>query len=328
MGMPREAIISVIVPVYKVEEYLDECVRSIIEQTYQNLEIILVDDGSPDSCPKKCDKWAERDRRIRVIHKSNGGLSSARNAGIDIASGDYLSFVDSDDFIEKDMLRTMLLAAMDNEAEVVCCGRNLVLSSTNIKPMHCLDVVKVYTKEQAMKEVLLGNEIEEAAWDKLYKAELFSGIRYPEGEINEDIVVIGPILSKCNTIVHVGVPFYNYRVNKNGITKSLYNEKKSIYIKHMEQVENFFMSNYPQLEMAVHCFLARYAYASLLDMEMGKETIRDYKSDYNKYKIILSKNYKVLFAKKDISFKTRVQILLILMNLYGPMIRIKKRIAK
>ena len=304
MGMPRETIISVIVPVYKVEEYLDECVRSIIEQTYQNLEIILVDDGSPDSCPKKCDKWAEKDRRIRVIHKSNGGLSSARNAGIDIASGDYLSFVDSDDFIEKDMLRTMLLAAMDNEAEVVCCGRNLVLSSTNIKPMHCLDVVKVYTKEQ------------------------FSGIRYPEGEINEDIVVIGPILSKCNTIVHVGVPFYNYRVNKNGITKSLYNEKKSIYIKHMEQVENFFMSNYPQLEMAVHCFLARYAYASLLDMEMGKETIRDYKSDYNKYKIILSKNYKVLFAKKDISFKTRVQILLILMNLYGPMIRIKKRIAK
>ena len=99
----KSALISVIVPIYKVEKYLDECIESIVNKTYRNLEIILVDDGSPDKCPEMCDQWAKKDERIRVIHKENGGLSSARNAGLDVATGDYVGFVDSDDFIERDM---------------------------------------------------------------------------------------------------------------------------------------------------------------------------------------------------------------------------------
>lgn len=328
METSKKKLISVIVPVYNVEEYLDVCVQSIIQQTYQNLEIILVDDGSLDRSSEKCDEWSRKDTRILVIHKENGGLSAARNTGIEMAKGEYISFIDSDDFIEKDMLDTMLSAAQRFNAEIVCCGRKRMISKDVKIPLHCLDAEKVYNKEQAMKEVLLGRDIEEAAWDKLYKAELFLDIRYPEGEINEDIPVIGPLLSKCTKVVHVGKPFYNYRVNQNSITKSQYSEKKSVYLEHMQQVYLYFMTNYPQLRKEVEYFLARYAYAVLLDMEMDKKIVKKFQKDYQEYKRILSKNYKTYFNDKTLTHKTRMQVRLILAGLYGPLIRAKKSILK
>ena len=115
-------LISVIVPVYKAEKYLDKCVQSIVNQTYKNLEIILVDDGSPDNCPQMCDEWAKKDSRIKVIHKENGGVSSARNAALDICLGEYAAFADSDDFIEENMLESMMKTAEKAKAEVVVCG--------------------------------------------------------------------------------------------------------------------------------------------------------------------------------------------------------------
>ena len=119
--MNKNVKISIIVPVYKVEKYLDKCVNSIVGQTYKNLEIILVDDGSPDNCPAMCDEWAQKDSRIKVIHKKNGGLSSARNAGLDACTGDYIGFVDSDDWIEPDMYEYLLNIGMKNNADVSRC---------------------------------------------------------------------------------------------------------------------------------------------------------------------------------------------------------------
>ena len=116
--MVDEGKISVVVPVYNVEEYLDQCVESLVGQTYKNLEVILVDDGSPDNCPAMCDEWAERDNRIKVIHKENGGVSSARNAALDIASGDYIGFVDSDDWIEPDMYEILIKNAKKYDADI------------------------------------------------------------------------------------------------------------------------------------------------------------------------------------------------------------------
>ena len=115
-------LISIIIPIYKVEEYLDECISSVINQTYTKLEIILVDDGSPDSCPKMCDDWAKKDSRIRVIHKTNGGLSDARNAGIEVATGEYIAFVDSDDYIKPDMIAKLYAALCKEEADISACG--------------------------------------------------------------------------------------------------------------------------------------------------------------------------------------------------------------
>lgn len=118
--MREHSLISVIVPIYKVQDYLDECIESIINQTYSNIEVILVDDGSPDRCPQMCDEWAKRDSRIRVVHKKNGGLSSARNAGIDVAKGEYISFVDSDDFICKDALQNLYDRIKNDKSYYVC----------------------------------------------------------------------------------------------------------------------------------------------------------------------------------------------------------------
>ena len=120
--MVDEGKISVVVPVYNVEEYLDQCVESLVGQTYKNLEVILVDDGSPDNCPAMCDEWAERDNRIKVIHKENGGVSSARNAALDIASGDYIGFVDSDDWIEPDMYEILIKNAKKYDADISRCA--------------------------------------------------------------------------------------------------------------------------------------------------------------------------------------------------------------
>ena len=326
MGKENNPLISVIIPIYKVEKYLDSCICSIVNQDYQNLDIILVDDGSPDMCPKLCDQWKTRDSRIRVIHKKNGGLSSARNAGIIIAKGKYLSFVDSDDYIGQGMYTTMVEAAERNSAEIVCCGRYLTISESIKVPRHCLDQEKIYTNEQAMKEVLLARDIEEAAWDTLYRAELFNDIRYPKGEINEDIVVIFPLLKLCNRIVHVGNPFYYYRVNKNSITKSGYNEKKYIYLKHIQQVKAYITLNYPKLETELRCFMARYSYAELLDMENDKKIIQKFKNDYVQYKSILLHTFKSYISLGELSFKDRTQVLLILLGIYGPLIRTKKKL--
>lgn len=325
MKKQENSLISVIIPIYNVEKYLEDCISSVVNQSYTNLEILLIDDGSRDSCPCICDYWAKKDSRIKVIHKKNGGLSSARNEGITIATGKYLSFVDSDDYIEPDMLRTMVEAAERNTAEMVCCGRLLVLANGEKKRMHCLEDEKLYTSEQAIKEILMGRDIEEAAWDKLYLKKLFTNIRYPEGEINEDIVVIGPLIEKCNCIVHVGDPFYNYRVNENSITKSKYNSKKSIYLKHMQQVEEYVLSTYKEMNKELSCFLARYAYAELLDMEIDKKIIVQFKSDYCEYKKKLYENCKEYLKADLLSFKDKIQILLILMGLYGALIRVKKK---
>ena len=148
-------LISVIVPVYKVEQYLDKCVRSIVDQTYRNLEIILVDDGSPDACPAMCDSWVERDCRIQVIHKENGGLSSARNAGLDICRGEYVTFVDSDDWIELEYYRCVMDKMRSHNAQIGCVGRYDVDALTLEKRVGlCPSAAEVLSPEEMLKRML------------------------------------------------------------------------------------------------------------------------------------------------------------------------------
>lgn len=218
-------IISVVVPIYKVEPYLERCLKSITEQTYTNLEIILVDDGSPDRCPEICDIWKKRDSRIQVIHKVNGGLSDARNAGLDYATGEYIAFVDSDDFIEIEMYEVLLKAAKQYNAQIVCCGRNLIVGGKKVGVAFTSELECSMDARQAQIELLTYGLIEEAAWDKLYKRDLFDGIRFPVGEINEDIIVLPRLIDRCQTIAHVAVPLYNYVQTPGSITQSGYTKK-------------------------------------------------------------------------------------------------------
>ena len=150
--MLEQHLITVIIPVYKVEEYLEKCVQAVCRQTYKNLEILLVDDGSPDRCPEMCDAFALQDDRIRVIHKKNGGLSSARNAALDVARGEYIAFVDSDDTVEADMIESLYRGIQKYNCEIAICNHYVEENGRLVMEIPPLDEEKVYTAEQALKD--------------------------------------------------------------------------------------------------------------------------------------------------------------------------------
>ena len=182
--MNQSPRISVIVPVYNVEQYLPRCVESILAQTYENLEILLVDDGTKDNCGAICDAYARQDERVKVIHKENGGLSSARNAGIDVSTGEYFSFVDSDDWIEPDMYEKMMALTEKYGVRLVCAGRWDVSSETGEKtPGLCPPKEEVISGEALVRRIFHWENIDSAAWDKLYHKSLFLFFCYPLGVI-------------------------------------------------------------------------------------------------------------------------------------------------
>ena len=181
------AKISVIVPVYKVEPYLDKCVSSIVNQTYTNLEIILVDDGSPDNCPAMCDAWAERDRRIRVIHKPNGGLSDARNVGMTAATGELMAFVDSDDYLAPDMYEHLYQRMLQDESDISACGVQMVWEDGTPPRMLTCQGSCVLDREDAMRSVIEESWLKQPVWYKLYKTALVRDILFPKGKYHEDV---------------------------------------------------------------------------------------------------------------------------------------------
>ena len=251
-------LISIIVPIYKVEPYLRKCVDSILSQTYTNLEIILVDDGSPDNCGAICDEYARKDSRIRVIHKPNGGLSDARNAGMDLMTGSLVAFVDSDDWIEPQMYQRLYELMTQYDADMAFGGvaddvvRDGVVQT--VKTSEYGVVPYAEGKEHAMRRYFHSSW---AAWDKLYRAELFDGIRYPVGEINEDEAIVLHLLDRCRQVCYTTEVFYHYirRVDGTSITTASFSEKKLVWAKHCRDNLAFIREKYPELEQDA---LARY----------------------------------------------------------------------
>jgi len=240
--------VSVIVPIYKVEKYLRECIDSIINQTYTNLEIILVDDGSPDNCGAICDEYTLKDFRIRVIHKENGGLSHARNAGLDIATGDYYCFVDSDDMLPDHSVRTLLDLMKTHSGDMVIAGferfsdeSGEVFFSTEDEGLW----THVYSREEALKDFYRDGC---QAWAVLYKRKIHEHIRFPKGEINEDEAIVFQILDLCDQVVVTSRVVYSYRNREESITTSSFSEKKLAWVKHCRDNLAFIQEKYPQLE--------------------------------------------------------------------------------
>lgn len=204
-------LISIVVPVYNIEkELLDKCIFSIINQTYKNLEIIIVDDGSKKECADECDNLAKTDSRIIVIHQKNKGVSGARNAGLDIAKGDYIGFVDPDDYINSNMYSSMLNKLLFDGSDICVCGFNLVYSNGDIKAREFYDKNTVFSKEEAYRELMLDKEINSCVWNKLYKRKLFSEIRFPLGKCFEDCYVMHEIFNLSYKVSIIGEYFYNY----------------------------------------------------------------------------------------------------------------------
>jgi glycosyltransferase involved in cell wall biosynthesis len=209
-------LISVIIPVYNVEKYVAHCIDSVITQTYQNLEIILVDDGSKDSSAAICDEYERKDGRIVVIHKENGGLSSARNAGLDIAKGEWIAFVDSDDWVSPETYEEMMRALTETDAEIATCGRVNEWTNRKWYKNDSGEIMVLDGRDNMMRShnVDFGNEV----WDKLYPKSFFdSGIRFVVGKKFEDIDLLFAVYQKLNKMVCVKKPFYHYRQRKGSI---------------------------------------------------------------------------------------------------------------
>lgn len=236
-----EPLISVIVPIYQVEAYLERCVESLRGQTYENLEIILVDDGSPDGCPSMCDAYAKKDLRIRVIHQENSGLSGARNAGIRASRGEYLAFVDSDDYVAPDFIRALYDVLKETGCAISQC-RFAYVRGEEI-PSAPGNAYRIYRGESLMEQ-LYGPEEEATyfvvAWNKLYRRELFSEIMYPVGRIHEDEATTYRLFHEGKKLVFLDRTLYGYYVGNTGSITSVFSAKRLQWLSAQEERIGFF----------------------------------------------------------------------------------------
>lgn len=239
--------ISIIVPIYKVEDYLDRCISSIVNQTYKNIEIILVDDGSPDQCPNICDEWTKKDNRIIVVHKANGGLSDARNTGLNIATGEYIGFVDSDDFISKDMYQVLYNVLIDTNSDIVQCEYIKFTDDSLINDNQPDCIINEYNVEEALFSLINENPLKQVVWNKLYKRRLFDDIRFEKNKLNEDEFFTYQIFAKANKISYINQALYYYFSRETSIMGKPFSSKRLDGLEARMKQYQFFQENYNQL---------------------------------------------------------------------------------
>ena len=217
--MTSQTVVSVVIPVYGVESYLDRCIRSVVEQDHERLDIVLVDDGSPDDCPQMCDEWAARDSRIRVVHKKNGGLASARNAGLDVIAGDMVTFVDSDDYVEPNYVSELLHWHKQSGADVVMCSCMHDLEDGSIVADKRSTPEGDVDSEEALIQFLYHLSLAGPVWGKMFDARFFKnqGVRFHEGLNSEDYYVLAQVFLQMNKIFVRVEPLYHYRIRQGSI---------------------------------------------------------------------------------------------------------------
>jgi glycosyltransferase involved in cell wall biosynthesis len=292
----NKPLISVIIPIYNVERYLNACIDSVVNQTYSNLEIILIDDGSPDNCPEICDEYAKHDSRIKVIHQKNGGLSAARNAGIDFAHGEFLTFIDSDDFVVRNYVELLYKGIVEFDADISIASfytftkENVLaisyseLSFTEVTREECFKRYGAIKADLSMPFISTCN--------KLYKRDLFSSVRFPIGKLYEDAFSTYKLLDNAKKIVFTSTYLYFYRLNPQSILGQSFKEK------HLEMIEafcsgmNYFyqkgeneiaeMFRPPLLMREIYCWWG--VKCMLKNKKMAEDVLNDYRKNSRKLK--------------------------------------------
>lgn len=300
--------ISVIIPIYKVESYIKTCLESVIGQSYKNLEIILVDDGSPDNCPAICDEYAEKDARIKVIHKKNGGLSDARNAGLEIISGDLLFFVDSDDYINKYCLEMLVDEMESTGADIIECHSNNFLDGQDPswKSTCSIKRRKEFTSNEWLTETNLGDFISCAVWNKLYKADLYADIRFPVGRIYEDDATTYKVIDKAEKICRIDSRLYFYRERVGStMTGTMMLKKVQHRVLAFQERSDFFATNG---NLIVEKFSrARLCLAAISVMKSAKELDPSGNIE-NELLDLIKDNYQAIKNVKSVPLKYRLYI--------------------
>lgn len=297
--------ISIIVPVYKVEQYIHKCVDSILNQTFKELEVILVDDGSPDNCGRICDEYANIDNRVVVIHKENGGQATARNAALDIARGEYIGFVDSDDYIEEDMYEFLYKLCTDNKCDIANCSSTIYFKNrVQVNGGHELII---HNKREAMKAVTEGILYDECLWTKLIKKDLFENLRIPVGIAYEDTAFTYKLIDRAKRVCCKGESKYNYIKHDDSTMDRAIKEVKIDAVLVYEEMYRFIERKYPELCDLVVLKLANNT-MSVMNLIIKQDNFKKYKDNYFKIAGILNSKFNRTIKLKE--YPKNVKILL------------------
>ena len=303
-------LISVIIPIYNVEKYLFKCIDSVLSQTYNNIEIILVDDGSTDSCGQICDAYRQQDHRVTVIHKSNGGLSDARNAGIEIAKGDYISFIDSDDYIQPTTLELLLTRIVESEADIAICNFKYVdESGSDLESMNLSgNVIKdrVYTSMEIFYDEMSKSRYCDwvVAWNKLYRREIFQEVRYPVGLCNEDEYVANEIYTRSYKVAGIADCCYYY-VQRMG---SIMNTASQVKLADGADALLDRCIYWTKYSTDNAYTLLSYTMDRIANLYPEKNSVVEYKKRYKRYKFKI-KNIVRQIWKNQVSLKRRMKLI-------------------
>lgn len=246
--MNCKGLISIIVPIYKVEKVLDRCIRSIVCQTYSDLEIILVNDGSPDNCPDICDRWEKKDSRIKVIHKENGGLSDARNAGLEFANGEFIGFVDSDDWIAPEMYERLLKSMIQNNSDIAACSVEMVWENNSQSRMLTQQKNCVLNRKEAQLELLIESKLKDPVWYKLYRKSVIEGIFFEKGKYHEDVFWSYRAIGNANSVSIIDYIGYYYWQRGESIMGEKYSLKRLDAVEGKCNRQEYFKEYFPELE--------------------------------------------------------------------------------
>lgn len=271
-------LISVIIPVYNVENLINRCISSVTMQTYKNLEIILVDDGSTDGSPDICDQWKIKDSRIQVIHKNNGGLSDARNEGLKNANGIYINFVDSDDWLELNMIEKLYNSICQNCADIAICGI-IITDGLKSYPRPWFENDKCMDMACAYAELLADNKITSHAWNKLFKKEIFDEIYFPKGKLYEDVRIMHKIFQKCNTISIVKEHLYNYYQRSDSITCLPVLSNKLACAEAFSERLEYVKTHTPEYSELVLFQIARSLYTAIVEYQYEEKDLINHKKE-------------------------------------------------
>lgn len=294
-------MISVIVPIYNTEKYLKRCLNSIINQTYNDLEIILVDDGSTDNSLAICKEYQEKDNRIKVFNQVNQGQGVARNLGLDMCNGEYISFIDSDDYIKNDMYEKMLSKMKEYKADIAICGyardHGILIKDTEVPKLNTtynnLDLIKAYISTPY---------IAASVWNKLYKKELWQNYRFPEIRAREDAIILNDILSNVNKAIHIGESLYIQYIRPGSTERKKFSRDKLNSIQASQNMTTYIMNNYPELNKYIFLNDAK-VYSDLMKEIISSFTYKQYNKEYNELLILLKSELEKNYELRNLDIK-------------------------
>ncbi|MBW8348410.1 glycosyltransferase [Bacillus sp. IITD106] len=308
--------VSVIVPVYNVENYLVRCIESILSQTLKNIEIILINDGSTDNSGNICNEYASLDKRIKVIHKENGGLSSARNAGIKIASGCYLGFVDSDDYIDPHMYKNLYELCKKTDSDIGVCRFGRKINGKMVTEVKEKKVIELNNVE-AMRQLFRGELYRFSVCNKLFKKSCFKNIMFPEGRIHEDLSTSYKLFSNAKKVIYTSNIGYIYVKRDGSILASKFNEKRLDAFLGWEEIIPFMTQHYPELSTE---FISSFTYGCLDNVYYILSEVKENKSKLRLLLIIreiVRSNYKKIMFNNQLSLKNKLIITLLNYNVFA-----------